>query len=202
MRYVLTRHAEARANAAGSHLGFDEPLSERGERQAAALARRLRGRRFDALLHSGSTRTAQTVAAILTEAAAGRVVVDHRLREGEVGDWVGERNTIRMEVAAETGTPVWEVTPPGGESYLDIDERLQDVLADLRSGAFGDDVLIVGHGRNSSLLIRALRGTPWPEYGAHRMHQAGVTEFEILDGEVRFAVEDDVSHLPKGLVSR
>jgi broad specificity phosphatase PhoE len=202
MRYVITRHAQALSNDKSEYAAFDEPLTELGREQAEALAVRLAGRTFDVLLHSGSVRTQQTSEVLLDTVLVEQVLVDPRVREGEVGEWVGGRASMRKEVARETGKPVWEVRPPGGESYLDIDERLQPLLSDIRAGVFGPSVLLVGHGRLNGLAIRALRGTPWTEYETRQMHHTGVTEIDVSLTETHLLCNDDVSHLAPRLVTR
>lgn len=58
MRCVITRHGQAAASDRGEYPGLDEPLSELGRRQAAALGARLHGRTFDVVIHSGVLRAA------------------------------------------------------------------------------------------------------------------------------------------------
>lgn len=202
MRYLVVRHAQTDANRRGEFPQLDEPLSVLGRQQCQALATRMAGRSFDALVHSGSVRAEQTAMVVLPAIRVERVITDPRTLEGEVGEWVGKRASMRTEAAEESGLPLWEVRPPGGESYLDIDARLQSLLADIRAGAFGSTVLLVGHGRVNGLLLRALLGTPWPDFDPLQMHHTGVTEIEAGAGRVEVLALDDVSHLPPEMVTR
>lgn len=202
MRYLITRHAQARANDRSEYPSYDEGLSELGVRQAMALGARLMGRSFDVLIHSGSARTWQSAQHLLPLISVTDVVVDRRTREGEVGEWVGQRASMRTDVARSCHIPVWEVRPPGGESYLDMDARLQPLLADVRSGALGDAVLLVGHGRLNGLAIRALLGTPWDDFEPRQMHHTGVTELNVDRKWVEMLTHDDVSHLPPEEITR
>lgn len=199
---MIVRHAQTAANARGEFLALAEPLSEAGRRQAGILATRLGGRSFDTLVHSGSERAVETARILLPAIWAGRVLEDPRTLEGDVGEWVGMRASRRAEVAAELKIPLWEVKPPGGESYVDIDARLQSLLTDIHSGAFGATVLLVGHGRVNGLILRALLGTPWSDFDPRQMHHAGVTELEVSNGRSQVLALDDVSHLPAELVTR
>lgn len=202
MRYVITRHAQTDANGRGEFPGLDEPLSETGRSQATALAARLADSSFDSIVHSGSARAAETARVLLNVIKAAQIVEDHRMLEGDVGRWVGMRASMRADAAKESGRPLWEVRPPGGESYLDIDARLQPLLADLRSGAFGSEALFVGHGRVNGLILRALLHTPWLEFNPQQMHHTGVTELEVTADSVGVLSLDDVAHLPAELVTR
>lgn len=196
------RHGQTDENGRGEFPHVEAPLSRLGRRQCDALGTSLAGRSFDALVHSGSVRAEQTALAVLPAVRAVRVVVDPRTLEGEVGEWVGKRATMRTEAAEESGLPLWEVRPPGGESYLDIDARLQPLLTDIRTGVFGSTVLLVGHGRANGLLLRTLLGTPWPAFDPQQMHHTGVTEIEVEGDDVEVLRWDDVSHLPPEMVTR
>src|SRR3954470_14315988 len=99
-------------------------LDERGEKQAAAVAERLREVPFAAVVSSPLDRCLDTAAAI----AAGRelaVQVDDRLGECRYGDWTGRP---LKELAKD---PLWKVvqthpsavTFPGGESMRAMPTR-------------------------------------------------------------------------------
>jgi broad specificity phosphatase PhoE len=200
VRYLLIRHAQARTNAAGRHLGSSDSLSTVGRRQAALLAARLAPFNLDTIVHSGSVRTAETVDILLTQLHTASVVSDVLLREGEVGAWVGEPIGMRNRLA-EQGTPLWKVRPPGGESYLDIDRRIFPFVEKLIRGHYGDFVAIIGHGRVNSLILRRLEGTEWPDYEARQMSHTGVTDFEIGPNGFVVHSREDVSHLTPDLVT-
>ena len=60
---VLVRHGETEWSSSGKHTSYsDIPLTERGREQAAALASRLMGRRFQLVLSSPRERALDTCA--------------------------------------------------------------------------------------------------------------------------------------------
>src|SRR5690606_38709702 len=96
----LIRHGESTGNAEGRLQGqADFPLSERGRRQALALALRLRGLDFAALYASDLSRALDT-ACVIGEAVGLPVVSDPRLREIDIGSWSG---LTADEIAARHG---------------------------------------------------------------------------------------------------
>ncbi|HEX3468982.1 MAG TPA: histidine phosphatase family protein [Candidatus Elarobacter sp.] len=162
----LIRHAEsagniARAAALASGAAVidiaqrdcDVPLSELGERQAAALgtwwARNLRP--FDVVLCSPYVRAQETTALGLR--AAGwdvPVVVDERLREKEFGlldrltrSGIEARFPEQAELRRRLGKFYYR--PPGGESWTDVILRLRSAYDDLRAQYDGRSVAIVSH---------------------------------------------------------
>ena len=65
MRLLIARHGATQHNLDGRFTGqFDAPLSALGERQAEALAKRLAGQRFDAIIASDLLRARQTAGCI------------------------------------------------------------------------------------------------------------------------------------------
>src|SRR5690348_7856354 len=89
MRWLLVPHAETDDNARGVFQGWREGgLNERGRRQAAALARRLRSEPITAAHVSDLARARQTLECIAQDRDFP-VHLDARLRERSFGDWEG-----------------------------------------------------------------------------------------------------------------
>ena len=94
-RLYLVRHGETDWNAEGRLLSFtDQPLSDRGERQAATLAGDLSGVRWDRAFSSPWVRARRTAEAVLAARPdAPPLVVDDRLREMDFGPFEGWSET-------------------------------------------------------------------------------------------------------------
>ena len=172
-RIVFARHGETAYNAEGRLQGQRNiPLNPRGRDQAAAVGRTL-GRRIrpeiDALEAAGAFvasplgRATETME--LVRAAIGlepvRYRVDPRLKELSFGDWEG---LTWAEIAARDPKGLaarradkWNFTPPRGESYAMLAERVQAWLATLAG-----DVLVVAHGGTARALMTLLAGVPGP----------------------------------------
>lgn len=136
----LVRHGETEWARLGKHTGrTDIPLTELGRSQAGAVARRLAGHAFAAVLSSPLSR------ALDTARLAGfgdRVQTDDDLVEWDYGRDEG-RTTAEIRVE-RPGWTVWRDGPSGGEPIEHLAERVDRVirLARARDG----DTLVFAHG--------------------------------------------------------
>lgn len=135
---IVVRHGRTAANAQGLLLGRGDPsLDDEGRAQAAALAEVLRP---DRVVSSPLRRARQTAAAFGRE-----VEIDERWIELDYGDMEG---TPTAEVPAETWAE-WRADvcyhPEGGESLLELSERVGEACEALVSDARTRDVVVVTH---------------------------------------------------------
>ncbi|MFV0257045.1 MAG: histidine phosphatase family protein [Acidimicrobiales bacterium] len=139
MTLYVVRHGRTEANATGKLLGRADPgLDEVGRRQAAALATVLPS--TARVVSSPLRRCVQTA-----EAFGRSVETDPRLVELDYG----ELDLISLsDVPAE----VWQqwrddvgFRPPGGETLLELAERVGACLGDLAPDAVDGDVVAVTH---------------------------------------------------------
>jgi broad specificity phosphatase PhoE len=164
---LLVRHGESAGNVARdlaeargdpvidiAARDMDVALSERGERQAEALGRWLRGlgrKRPTAVLSSPYVRAERTAAIALAAARLDiPVVLDERLREREfgvldrlTGVGITERHPDQAEARARVGKFYYR--PPGGESWCDVGLRVRSALDSITREHGGERVLIVAH---------------------------------------------------------
>ncbi|GAA4549402.1 acid phosphatase [Pseudonocardia xishanensis] len=165
-RVFLLRHGETEWSATGKHTGrTDIPLTERGRELAAAAAPTLaalrRGSPPPARVLSSPRRRAQDTATL-----AGLQVdaIDDRLHEWDYGDYEGLTTPqIRETVPDWT---VWTRPCPHGEGAAQVGARADAVLADVRAVLPDGDVVLVGHGHFSRVLIARWMGLP-AEGGVH-----------------------------------
>lgn len=190
MDIILARHAETVFNAAARMQGHmaHTPLTRTGIAQAeamgAALAEKLGQNPDRDLWVSPSGRTQQT-AAIVGEHLGRRFFdwrTDARLLEIDVGDWEGR---YYADIVAETGPIVdpvqglFSATPPNGEWFPAIAQRLQSWLACLDPDR---PVLAISHGITARVLRGLLvGGSDW--HGVKVAPNAAQgTVFRIRDG--------------------
>jgi probable phosphoglycerate mutase len=132
----LARHGETAWSLSGQHTGrTDLPLTERGQRNARALGKRLQGRTFTAVITSPLKRAARTCELAGFGAAAE---VDRDLLEWNYGEYEGRRT---IEIRAER--PDWQLFRdgcPGGESPDQVGARADRVVNRVR-GVRGDVLL-------------------------------------------------------------
>jgi broad specificity phosphatase PhoE len=160
------RHGETAWNAEGRLQGTqDVPLNDLGRRQAAHAGNILEGlfardgRDKSSLVFVASPlgrarSTMELVRAGLKLPPAG-YALDDRLREIGYGQWEGS-TLAEMQVRdpvlfAKRQTAKWTVSPPGGESYVEVQARMQDWYNSLRG-----DTVTVAHGGTARALMVAL----------------------------------------------
>jgi glucosyl-3-phosphoglycerate phosphatase len=137
---LLVRHGESTWNAEGRLQGqSDPPLSERGRREARALAPLLHHFPKDRVLSSDLERARET-AALLGHPEA---LPDMRWREIDVGEWAG-RPLAELPQGSEPSWRAGPLVPPGGESWDELAARVADALDELVEA--GGPWLVVAHG--------------------------------------------------------
>lgn len=151
-RVFLLRHGETEWSLSGKHTGkTDVPLTERGRglaKAAGELGRLLRGAAPPALVLTSPRSRARDTAEL-----AGFTVtrVDERLSEWDYGECEG-RTTPEIRESVP-GWTVWTHSCAGGESADQVAARADAVLADARAALPDGDVVLVGHGHFSRVLI-------------------------------------------------
>lgn len=219
-RIHFVRHAETLFNVNGQLQGWcDSPLTERGERQAAALGERFRGERLAAAFTSDLLRTRTTAAAALTGHPHLSPTAMHELREWNFGSWEGKPNaSLWGPVFKDHGytyapaSPDWpHMTADGFDSVIDavhrhdpsgraetsgqVSGRLArglDVVtaaAERAAGSNAGDVLVVTHGAVLGTLLRHLAPTHLLPAG---FPNCGIVTVTWHDGDVAIG-ETDVS---------
>ena len=149
-RVVLVRHGATDWTVAGRHTGVtDLALTEEGQEQARAVGRRLGAFRFGAVLSSPRIRALDTCR---LAGLAGQVCVVDDLAEWDYGDFEGQ-TTAEIHHEAP-GWSLWDDGAPGGETPLDVTERADRVIGQLRrrTDESGGDVAVFSHGH----FLRAL----------------------------------------------
>ncbi len=124
----LVRHGETAWSVTGQHTGrSDLTLTPHGEEQARGLEPRLKGLRFEHVLSSPLRRALRTCE---LAGFADRATLDSDLLEWDYGQYEG-----RTLAEIRQGRPDWELFRdgcPGGESVIQITERVDRVVSRLR----------------------------------------------------------------------
>ena len=157
---VLARHGATDSNLSDPPLlqgkGVDHGLSERGSRQAAALAKALAGRRFDAVVASPMKRARATAAAVARHQGLN-VRTLPELHEVDIGTW---ENHSWRDIAAQWPTEHAAFLDDagthgylGGETMSDVRDRCDGPLRRLLAGHPGGTVLAVAHNVVNRVLL-------------------------------------------------
>lgn len=141
----LVRHGETEWSRDGRHTSTtDLPLTKHGVEVAQALAPRLADVEFAQVLTSPRQRARITADLV----GHGEAEVDEDLVEWAYGDYEGVSTAVIRETVP--GWTVWSHPTPGGELAEQVSERLDRVVARVRSQE--GRTLVFGHGH----ALRAL----------------------------------------------
>jgi probable phosphoglycerate mutase len=156
---VLARHGETVWNRERRRQGqLDSPLTERGARQAIALAQGVAGLSIDVVFTSPLGRAAAT-AASCAERLRVPVVTVAELAEVDHGRMAGltrgEIEQLFPGALARRAEDKYRWRFPGGESYADADRRAGIALARI-AGTDTRHPLVVSHEMIGRMLLRQL----------------------------------------------
>jgi alpha-ribazole phosphatase len=158
----LARHVALRPQGEGKrYIGqLEVPLSTEGIRQAEALRERFRRVPLSAIFCSDLERSVRT-AAIIGEPHGLQPQARRDLREIALGSWEGlafeeVRHQYPQEYEAR-GQNLVRFRPPGGESFLDLANRVIPALFDLLHSS-KESILILGHAGVNRILLSLMMG--------------------------------------------
>jgi broad specificity phosphatase PhoE len=193
-RVFLLRHGETEWSLSGKHTGrTDVPLTERGRGLAEAAGRlvgALRDASPPALVLTSPRSRARDTARLAGFRADG---VDQRLAEWDYGEFEGRTTPEIRETVP--GWTVWTHPCPGGETAADVGRRADSVLVDARAALDRGDVVFVGHGHFSRVLVARWIGLPATEGVRFAME---APSWAVLGDERGVPRIDHVNLSPKG----
>jgi broad specificity phosphatase PhoE len=177
---LLVRHAEVEARYQRIFGGrIDMELSPRGHEQAAALARYLGPKAFDAAYSSPMKRVQQTAAPLLKAGLPTPAVVEG-LREVDFGDWTGlgwDDVRTRFNVSAFQWLDLLERGAiPNAESAKIFRARVEPCLRKIIESHPGQRVAIICHGGVIRMILSILLGIPLSKMAGFEIEYASLTE--------------------------
>jgi alpha-ribazole phosphatase len=199
VRLLLIRHAATAWTVQGRFQGqTDVPLSPHGRRQATALARRLKAETLHMLYASDLQRaweTARTIAAPHALSAHA----EPRLREMAFGRWEGLTYAELQQQEAEP-LAAWQrdqlhSAPPGGETLLQMSQRVKAAYADMLVAGQEKTVGVVAHGGPLQLLLCLALGLPPQAYWQFTVALASLSELWVYEQGAILTRLNDTHHL-------
>lgn len=198
-RWLIVRHGETQWNVEGRLQGVsDIGLSEKGDRQAQMVARRLAGVPIDVAYTSDLTRAIDTAQSILEN----RDLTLHAipvLRERGYGIFEGltveERQQRYPEMFAASLVNDLDFAPTGGETPRETIKRMSTFVADLGMRHPDETVLIVGHGGSLRAAIIALMEFPLEANWRFVMANCGLSVIDTYPDNAVMRLYNDTSHL-------
>ena len=199
MELILVRHAETEWNSMGRCQGVaDLPLSECGREQARRVALSLGTTPLSAVYTSDLRRAVQTAREVAALHGL-EPVADRRLREMDQGRFEG----LRYEEIKRSHADFlrrWRSAPevvriPDGETLLEVQGRMLQVVDEILERHAGGRVAVVSHQLALSSLVCGLLGLPLVEFvniqlavASRSVLRRGPRGFEVV-------AMNDVSHL-------
>ena len=199
-RLLLLRHGQTELSRQRRYSGRGDPeLTDTGRRQAADAARYLADKRGISAVISSPLQRAHATATAAADALGLTVAVDPDLIETDFGEWEG----LTFPEAAERHPEVhgrWlrdtSLAAPGGESFDEVQHRVQRARDRIVAEHSGTTVLVVSHVTPIKTLLRlALAAGPTI---LHRLHldlaSLSVAEF-YADNQASVRLVNDTSYL-------
>lgn len=193
---ILIRHGETDWNVERRSQGWnDQPLNERGLRQARLAGAAVRERFRPAQVWSSDLQRCLQTAMEMGPA----VQRTPALRELQFGKWEGrlwpELHVEAPELAARfvAGDPTFQA--PGGEPISGLIRRAERFLEESAVLKNGGDVVVVGHGGSLKALLVALLGLPDIAYGRFHLSNASISVIDHTAGSGRLHSLNDTAHL-------
>jgi broad specificity phosphatase PhoE len=186
---LLTRHGETEWNATHRWQGFTgPPLNHLGRKQAEEVAETLSGVKIDAIYSSDTIRAVET-AEIIAARHGLEVRQDPRLREVNFGEWEGlTRQEINERYAGAFSE--WDAcklaAPTGGETDLEMAERVLEALYEIERKHQGQRVLVVTSGGPMRAVQANAQGVDQAVARLHfeRADNCSVIEASIASGSL------------------
>ena len=158
-RLLLVRHGESEGNRDRTFTQHtDVPLTALGRTQARAAARRMAEHFRPTRLVSSPYARARQTAEIIGEVLALSVEVEAALREQSFGIFAGQPYEALLTDAAYHEGPRWNWRPQGGESLVDVYDRVVPAFERIARDGAGQDVVVVSHGGVMLTMCRRVAG--------------------------------------------
>ncbi|WP_156285534.1 histidine phosphatase family protein [Paenibacillus sp. NEAU-GSW1] len=149
MKIYVVRHGQTEWNYENRVCGItDIQLTKKGEEQAKKLSKIVCEKQIDIILTSPLVRAVKT-AEILSKAIGKELVVDHRLIEQDYGVYEGTYRDNENFIKAKRQI---SSRLSGGESILQVAQRIFNVLDEIKRKYSNQNVLIVTHGGVSRVI--------------------------------------------------
>lgn len=153
----LVRHGETHYNLE-DRIGGDSELTEKGARQAQALADYFSTWRIPIIFRSNLKRTLQTAAPIAEKQEHCSIIALPEFNEIDAGICEGmtyqEINTKRPEIARARKGNKYHYIYPAGEGYVSMERRIhRGIQKVLYLNNYDDNIMIVGHQAVNRMIL-------------------------------------------------
>lgn len=149
MSIYIVRHGETDWNKEGIYQGqTDTSLNENGRQTVRELGKILSRINFSAIYSSDLLRARET-AEIINDFLNVPIYYTRDLRELHFGDWTGisiwEMEEKDPELFRKWQEDPWNISPPGGETFRELTERVIRALEEITERHKNENILVVSH---------------------------------------------------------
>ncbi|MBI4763499.1 MAG: histidine phosphatase family protein [Deltaproteobacteria bacterium] len=203
LRLYLVRHGETEWNRIGRFQGRnDQPLNERGRKQAQALAEALQNENFEAIYSSPLPRSLETARFIGAFHPGIPLIEEPNFMEMDLGEFEGvdvrqwmEKNQDFVRAWAQNPSAV---RMPGGESLQEVQDRALKALKTISARyVSGDTLLICSHSFVLSTLLCHAREIPLNRFREVKKGTASYSLLTLNNGQFQAEMINKRSHLEK-----
>lgn len=193
--FYVVRHGESDNNILGvisCNVSTPHHLTEKGKDQVRETAEKLKSKKIDIIYTSPFVRTVET-AKIIAEVLgldASQVITDDRLHELNTGRDFDGKSDAEYQSFYASKMEKFVKAPPGGETYIEVKNRMTACMYDLNNKHEGKNILIVGHNTPIWLMFAGVAGLDPKQTMASR---GGVHDF-IKNSEVKELLVAPIPH--------
>jgi broad specificity phosphatase PhoE len=179
MRLIVVRHGETKENVKGILQGQnDGVLTKKGRQQRKKVANILKNEKIDVIFSSDLKRTMH-MAMEIAKRHGLQIHKTKKLRERDFGVLAGRTLEAFKEAERASGAPALKYAPKGGESFLDVKERVERFMQKLHKIHNNKTILIVTHGAIIRSLYAIYLKKPLEEVKGLKTRNAGILILSI-----------------------
>ena len=198
-RLIVVRHGQTLWNLERKYQGHsDIALSDKGIRQAEAVAARLAEEKIDAVYASDLSRAFKTAECIAAKHGLTVNVVP-ALREIKFGDWEGltyEQISVQWPgLLGKLWTTPDELQIPGGESFQQLKERAYTAVEKIVGEHPDQTVVVVAHGGTIGTILCAMLDIHLNHVWSIRQDNTAINIIEYYEGRPTITLLNCVRHL-------
>ncbi|MFQ6026855.1 MAG: histidine phosphatase family protein [Dehalococcoidia bacterium] len=197
MHLILVRHGETPENLQGEIQGQRETqLSDTGKQQALEIGEYLRDQPLYAAFTSDLQRAMDTTKQILSYHPGIESYFRPQLRERSLGVFEGRMVPEFEQSVTEQPLPYYEYRPPGGESLLDVEARVESLWRSIWEQFNDKTILISAHNGANLALLKILLKYTFEEAKSLRQDNACINIIDLgPDGSIVSKSLNYTSHL-------
>jgi probable phosphoglycerate mutase len=202
LRIYITRHGETEWNIEKRMQGWnDSPLTAKGIEDAIALGYRLKNVDLKCVYTSPSGRAMKTSELIIGNRDIA-IIPEENLREIHLGEWEG-KTALELDKADKVNhNAFWEAphlyVPNNGESFLDVRERISNILKRIIDENENGEIMIVTHAVIVKTIMSIFKGLEVEKLWEQPFIMGtSLSVIEVESEDVRVLFEGDTSHITK-----